>query len=141
MSRPLALPVEYGRFEYGGLPVHLQHQFGVGDQEDEADWLSGEMLIPCDGAFRPARANVTDQQAAGVSNVSLAVARWRMNPQWRAEDRRTRPQQVGHATHTASNPTVVRLNDLSHMRFGRRHAAATRRGKDYPSCSDSTAKE
>jgi hypothetical protein len=38
-------------------------------------WRSGEMLIPCDGAFRPARANATDQQAARVLNVSLAVAR------------------------------------------------------------------
>ncbi|MES3640168.1 ImmA/IrrE family metallo-endopeptidase [Mycobacterium intracellulare] len=71
--------------------VVLEHQFGVslsaderkcglgGDQEDEADWLSGEMLIPYDGAFRLARANATDQHAAHVFDVSLAVARWRMN--------------------------------------------------------------
>ncbi|WP_174604610.1 ImmA/IrrE family metallo-endopeptidase [Mycobacterium numidiamassiliense] len=50
-----------------------------GQQEDEADWLSGEMLIPYDGAFRLARANPTDQQAADLFDVSLAVARWRMN--------------------------------------------------------------
>lgn len=71
--------------------VVLEHQFGVslsaderkcglgGDQEDEADWLSGEMLIPCDGAIRLARSNVTDLQAANTFDVSLAVARWRMN--------------------------------------------------------------
>jgi Zn-dependent peptidase ImmA (M78 family) len=71
--------------------VVLEHEFGVslsaderkcglrGDQEDEADWLSGEMLIPYDGAFRLARANATDQQAADLFDVSLPVARWRMN--------------------------------------------------------------
>ncbi|WP_428339852.1 ImmA/IrrE family metallo-endopeptidase [Mycobacterium sp.] len=71
--------------------VVLEHQFGVslsaderkcglgGDQEDEADWLSGEMLIPYDGAIRLARSDATDQQAANVFDVSLAVARWRMN--------------------------------------------------------------
>ena len=71
--------------------VVLEHEFGVslsaderkcglgGEQEDEADWLSGEMLIPYDGAFRLARANATDQQAADLFDVSLAVARWRMN--------------------------------------------------------------
>nr|WP_300144509.1 ImmA/IrrE family metallo-endopeptidase [Propionicimonas sp.] len=70
--------------------VVLEHEFGVslsderrcglgGDQEEEADWLSGEMLIPTDGAFRLARANATDEQAAMAFTVSLAVARWRMN--------------------------------------------------------------
>lgn len=70
--------------------VVLEHEFGVslsderkcglgGDQEAEADWLSGELLIPSDGAFRLARANATDEQAASAYKVSLAVARWRMN--------------------------------------------------------------
>ncbi|GAA2552216.1 hypothetical protein HD598_000424 [Neomicrococcus aestuarii] len=70
--------------------VVLEHSFGVslsderkcglgGQQEEEADWLSGEMLIPHDGAFRLARANATDERAAQVFDVSLAVARWRMN--------------------------------------------------------------
>jgi Zn-dependent peptidase ImmA (M78 family) len=70
--------------------VVLEHKFGVslsderkcglgGDQEAEADWLSGEMLIPNDGAFRLARANATDEEAADAYDVSLAVARWRMN--------------------------------------------------------------
>ncbi len=70
--------------------VVLEHEFGVslsderrcglgGDQEEEADWLSGEMLIPTEGAFRLARANATDEQAAMAFDVSLAIARWRMN--------------------------------------------------------------
>lgn len=70
--------------------VVLEHQFGLslsderkcglgGEQEAEADWLSGEMLIPSDGAFRLARSNATDEQAAQAYQVSLAVARWRMN--------------------------------------------------------------
>lgn len=71
--------------------VVLEHRFGVslsaderkcglgGEQEDEADWLSGEMLIPYDGAFRLARANVSDERAAALFDVSFAVARWRMN--------------------------------------------------------------
>jgi Zn-dependent peptidase ImmA (M78 family) len=70
--------------------VVLEHQFGISvsdertcglgsDQEAEADWLSGEMLIHCEGAFRLARANATDEQAADAYEVSLAVARWRMN--------------------------------------------------------------
>lgn len=50
-----------------------------GAQEEEADWLAGEILIPYDGALRLARANATDQHAAATFNVSLAVARWRMN--------------------------------------------------------------
>lgn len=37
------------------------------------------MLIPADGAFRLARANATDEVAAAEYDVSLAVARWRMN--------------------------------------------------------------
>lgn len=70
--------------------VVLEHKFGVslsderkcglgGDQEAEADWLSGEILIPRDGAFQLARVNATDEQAAHTYDVSLAIARWRMN--------------------------------------------------------------
>lgn len=70
--------------------VVLEHKFGVslsderkcglgGSQEDEADWLSSEMLIPYDGAFRLARADATDEQAAYEFNVSLEIARWRLN--------------------------------------------------------------
>ena len=61
--------------------VVLEHEFGVslsderkcglgGEQEAEADWLSGEMLIPYDGAFRLARANATDDHAADAFDVS-----------------------------------------------------------------------
>lgn len=70
--------------------VVLEHEFRVslsderkcglgGDQEAEADWLSGEILIPHDGAFRLAKANATDEQVAQAYDVSLAIARWRMN--------------------------------------------------------------
>lgn len=51
-----------------------------GDQEEEeADWLSGEMVIPYDGALRLARMDASDADAASNFDVSLAVARWRMN--------------------------------------------------------------
>lgn len=70
--------------------VVLEHAFGVsltderrcglgGDQEDEADWLSGELLVPFDGALRLARMNASDDRVAQTFDVSLAVARWRMN--------------------------------------------------------------
>lgn len=70
--------------------VVLEHKFGVslsderkcglgGDQEAEADWLSGELLIPYDGALRLARRGATDEDAACTFAVSLAVAKWRMN--------------------------------------------------------------
>lgn len=71
--------------------VVLEHDFGVslaaderkcglgGQQEREADWLSGEILIPSDGAFQLARQGASDEEAAVTFDVSLAVARWRMN--------------------------------------------------------------
>jgi Zn-dependent peptidase ImmA (M78 family) len=70
--------------------VVLEHTFGVslsderkcglgGEQESEADWLSGEILMPANGALRLAWANATDEQAADTYQVSIAVARWRMN--------------------------------------------------------------
>lgn len=70
--------------------VVLEHEFGLslsderkcgigGEQEAEADWLSGEMLVPYVGAVRLAREDATDAQVSGVFDVSLAVARWRMN--------------------------------------------------------------
>lgn len=82
--------------------VVLDHEFGIalsderkcglgGEQEAEADWLSGEMLIPYDGALRLARANASDERAAEAFDVSLAVARWRMNHSGaRQVNRRTR---------------------------------------------------
>lgn len=71
--------------------VVLDHDFGVslasderkcglsGMQEQEADWFSGEILIPSDGAFRLAMRDASDSDAAATFDVSLAVARWRMN--------------------------------------------------------------
>jgi len=71
--------------------VVLEHDFAMtlasderkcglsGTQEQEADWLSGEILIPTDGAFRLASRNASDSDAAVAFDVSLAVARWRMN--------------------------------------------------------------
>jgi Zn-dependent peptidase ImmA (M78 family) len=70
--------------------VVIEHSFGIaltderkcglgGDQEDEADWLSGELLVPYDGALKLARSGASDSVAAGTFEVSLAVARWRMN--------------------------------------------------------------
>jgi len=71
--------------------VVLEHEFAVSlaaderkcglgrDQEQEADWLSGEVLIPYEGALRLARANASDEDAAQAFDVSLAIARWRMN--------------------------------------------------------------
>lgn len=37
------------------------------------------MLIPYDAALRMARSNASDQTVADAFDVSLAVARWRMN--------------------------------------------------------------
>lgn len=88
--------------------VVLEHKFGVslsderrcgqgGDQEAEADWLSGEMLIPKDGAFRLARVKATDEEAAAAYHVSLAIARWRMN-----HSGARKVMQRAHSTWTAS---------------------------------------
>lgn len=70
--------------------VVLEHPFGVsladdrkcglgGEYEEEADWLYGELLIPTDGALRLARLDASDNDAADAFDVSLSVARWRMN--------------------------------------------------------------
>jgi hypothetical protein len=91
--------------------IVLEHEFSAslatderkcglaGDQEEEADWLSGEILVPTDGAVRLARADATDELAASVFDVSLAVARWRMNQSGarimvrRARAKRTAPSR------------------------------------------------
>jgi Zn-dependent peptidase ImmA (M78 family) len=70
--------------------VVLEHEFGIsladerkcglgGVQEEEADWLAGELLVPYDAALRLARVNATDEVVAQRMDVSLAMARWRMN--------------------------------------------------------------
>ena len=49
------------------------------EQEDEADWLAAELLIPSDAAFRMAWADTPDQVVAQRFVVSLVYAQWRMN--------------------------------------------------------------
>lgn len=49
------------------------------DQEDEASWFAGELLIPYDAALRQAWAGAGDEDVARRYQVSPAEARWRMN--------------------------------------------------------------
>lgn len=69
----------------------LEHEFGQvlltsegyrafsSDKEEEADWLGGELLIPYAAAERAARSDWDDEQVADAYNVSLPLARMRMN--------------------------------------------------------------
>lgn len=71
--------------------VVLEHEFGdvllTGDgcrahnkdQEAEADWLAGEMLIPYAAAERAARQDLTDEEVADAYKVSTKLAAMRMN--------------------------------------------------------------
>jgi Zn-dependent peptidase ImmA (M78 family) len=70
--------------------VMLEHEFplsltagerctGEGSQEEEADRLGGELLIPYDAALRFARRNASDAVVAAEMGVSLPYAKWRMN--------------------------------------------------------------
>ncbi|HJQ45679.1 MAG TPA: ImmA/IrrE family metallo-endopeptidase [Amycolatopsis sp.] len=52
---------------------------GVRDIEDEATELSGELLIPTDAARTAAFKGWTDRTVARYFDVSVALARWRMN--------------------------------------------------------------
>lgn len=49
------------------------------EQEDEAKFLSGELLIPTEGAIRHAFKDRSDEQVARFHGVSVELARWRMN--------------------------------------------------------------
>jgi Zn-dependent peptidase ImmA (M78 family) len=49
------------------------------DKEEEADWLGGELLIPYAAAERAARLDWQDEQVADTYNVSIPLARMRMN--------------------------------------------------------------
>jgi hypothetical protein len=49
------------------------------DKEDEADWLGGELLIPHAAAERAARLDWDDEQVAEAYDVSVPLARMRMN--------------------------------------------------------------
>lgn len=53
---------------------------GLGaSQEEEANFLSGELLIPTDGAIRHALKGRSNEQVARFHGVSVELARWRMN--------------------------------------------------------------
>lgn len=70
--------------------VLLEHQFGAllltdegcrahdREQEEEADEVGAELLIPSAAAVRLARQHVPDQQVALMYQVSVDYARWRM---------------------------------------------------------------
>lgn len=47
--------------------------------EEEASWFSGELLIPASAAVSMAKRGYTDDQVARKHQVSLEMARWRMN--------------------------------------------------------------
>jgi IrrE N-terminal-like domain len=69
----------------------LEHEFGrvlltgdgyrafSPDKEEEADWLGGELLIPYAAAERAARLDWDDEQVADAYDVSVPLARMRMN--------------------------------------------------------------
>ena len=69
----------------------LEHKFGQvmltadgyrafsQDKEQEADWLGGELLIPYAAAERAARLDWDDEQVADTYDVSIQLARMRMN--------------------------------------------------------------
>lgn len=69
----------------------LEHEFGQvlltgdgyrafkPDNEEEADWLGGELLIPYAAAERAARLDWADEQVADAYDVSIQLARMRMN--------------------------------------------------------------
>lgn len=69
----------------------LEHEFRSGpllqdgcrlhdqEQEDEADWLAGELLLPGVAALRAARAGHTDASIAEEYGISVERARMRMN--------------------------------------------------------------
>ncbi len=49
------------------------------EQEEEAKFLSGELLIPSEAAIRHAMKGRSDEQVARFHGVSAEFARWRMN--------------------------------------------------------------
>lgn len=49
------------------------------DQEEEATWLAGELLVPYDAALAEARAGSPDFVVANRYDVSVSEARFRMN--------------------------------------------------------------
>lgn len=54
-------------------------RIGDREQEAEATELAGQLLVPTDGAVRLAFRDATDEDAAERFDVSIEMARWRMN--------------------------------------------------------------
>ena len=52
---------------------------GDPDQEDEASWLGGELLLPREAARRLVFRRVDEVDAAAMFGVSIEMVRWRMN--------------------------------------------------------------
>lgn len=48
------------------------------DQEDEADWLAGTLLLPRSTLVAIRRSGLTDETACSEFNVSLDMLKWRM---------------------------------------------------------------
>ncbi|WP_375334630.1 ImmA/IrrE family metallo-endopeptidase [Curtobacterium sp. MCBD17_019] len=60
--------------------VNFDRKCGAGaDQEEEADWLAGEFLVPWDAALRQAWRDATDDDVARRYQVSIAPSRRPMN--------------------------------------------------------------
>jgi hypothetical protein len=53
--------------------------FGDEDQEDEAKWLGAELLLPREAAKRAVLRGVSLEQLSENFDVSVELARWRMN--------------------------------------------------------------
>jgi len=51
----------------------------IGDQEGEAAFLAGELVLPSDAAIQLAFRNATDEEVALHFGISVEAARWRMN--------------------------------------------------------------
>lgn len=61
------------------LQCHESGVVGNDDQESEATWLAGELLVPHAAAYLRARNGMSDRDVADEFRVSLAMAKWRMN--------------------------------------------------------------
>lgn len=71
--------------------VVLEHEFPAsvvdekgcreraGDQEDEATFLSAELVLPTDAAFKLAWQDAGDEVVARLFGISVQAAGWRMN--------------------------------------------------------------
>lgn len=60
--------------------------------EDEANWLAGELLIPSSTARSLGARGVSEQEVAQRFDVSIQMARWRLNVSGGAQIRRRKTQ-------------------------------------------------